>query len=151
MNGKMRDGIMFRIAEFPNRNRNTTASEPVQNAIGRPSASSTPSEPNSSSVSYAISISQPMAQATPRFMMMMSWINLDRPCSASSAAPIGIISFTGQYWTPHSVNDTSPVPPGLNESIANRQLVKNSVKTKMKKNTEVMMSAIALPRVENFT
>ena len=52
---------------------------------------------------------------------------------------------------PHSVNETSPVPPGLNESMAKRQLVNSSVKTKMKKNTDVMMSAIALPRVENFT
>ena len=43
------------------------------------------------------------------------------------------------------------MPPGLNESMAKRQLVNSSVTTKMKKNTEVMMSAIALPRVENFT
>src|SRR4051794_9753954 len=65
MNGKMREGIMFRIAEFPNRNRNITASEPVQNAIGSPSASSAPSEPNNSSVSHAISMSQPMALGSP--------------------------------------------------------------------------------------
>src|SRR3954470_1053050 len=151
MNGKMRDGIMFRIAEFPNKNRNTTASEPVQNAIGSPSASSTPSEPNRSSVSHAISISQPMAQATPRFRIRMSLINLESPWSASTAAPIGIISFTGQYWTPHSVKETSPVPPGLNESMAKRQPVNSSVSTNMKKNTDVIMSAMALPRVENFT
>src|SRR6266496_4680754 len=151
MNGKMRDGIMLRIAEFPNRNRNTTAREPVQNAIGSPSASSTPSEPNSSNVSHAISISQPMAQATPFFRILTSLISLESPCSASSAAPIGIISLTGQYCTPHSVKETSPVPPGLNESMAKRQLVKNNVNTKMKKNTDVMMSAMALPRVENFT
>src|SRR3954451_17467875 len=65
MKGKMRDGIMLRIAEFPNRNRNTTASEPVQNAIGRPRASSAPSEPNRSTVSHAISMSQPMALGSP--------------------------------------------------------------------------------------
>ena len=47
MNGKMRDGIMLRIAALPNTNRKMTARLPVQNAIGRPSASSTPSEPNS--------------------------------------------------------------------------------------------------------
>ena len=111
MNGKMRDGIMFRIAELPNTNRKMTARLPVQNAIGRPSASKMPSEPNSSSVSHAISMSQPMAQALPRVRMMMSLISLEMPCSSSSAAPIGIISFTGQYWTPHSVKETSPMPP----------------------------------------
>ena len=52
----------------------------------------------------------------------MSLISLEMPCSSSSAAPIGIISFTGQYCMPHSVNETSPVLPGLNESSANRQL-----------------------------
>ncbi|MGY4325604.1 hypothetical protein ACVWWG_000018 [Bradyrhizobium sp. LB7.2] len=41
--------------------------------------------------------------------------------------------------------------PGLKESMAKRQLVKNSANTKMKKNTEVMRSAMALPRAENFT
>ena len=30
------------------------------------------------------------------------------PCSSISAAPIGIVSFTGQYWTAHSVNECSP-------------------------------------------
>ena len=119
-----------------------TARLPVQNAIGRPSASSTPSEPNSSSVSHAISISKPMAQAFPRVTRTMSLMSLAKPCSRSSAAPIGIISFTGQYWMPHSVNETSPTPAGLNESSANRPLVQNSVPTKMKKKTEVKMSAI---------
>ena len=111
MNGKMRAGIMLRMAELPNTNRKITARLPVQNAIGRPSASSTPSEPNSRSVSHAISISKPMAQALPRVRMTMSLISLEMPCSSSSAAPIGIISFTGQYWTPHSVNETSPTLP----------------------------------------
>ena len=30
------------------------------------------------------------------------------PCSVISAAPIGIITLTGQYWMPHSVNERSP-------------------------------------------
>ena len=47
MNGKMRDGIMFRIAGVPKTNRKITARLPVQNAIGRPSSSSSASEPNS--------------------------------------------------------------------------------------------------------
>ena len=69
------------------------------------------------------------------------------PCSSSSAAPIGMVSFTGQYWMPHSVNETSPRPTA---SAANLQPVQSSVPMKMKKNTEVMMSAMALPRGENF-
>ena len=78
----------------------------------------------------------------------MSLMSLEMPCSSSSAAPIGIISFTGQYWMPHSVNETSPTA-GL-QSSAKRQPVQNIVPTKMKKNTDVTMSAIALPRGENF-
>src|SRR3954467_7319544 len=65
MKGKMRAGIMFKIAEFPNRKRNNTARLPVQNAIGKPSASSMASEPNSRSVSQAISISQPICSRSP--------------------------------------------------------------------------------------
>ena len=67
----------------------------------------------------------------------MSFVSLETPCRNSRAAPIGIISLTGQYCTPHSVNDTSPLPPGLMESIANLPLVQNKVPTKMKKNTDV--------------
>src|SRR5262245_1054833 len=37
----------------------------------------------------------------------ISLMSLESPCSAISAAPIGIISLTGQYCTPHSVNETS--------------------------------------------
>ena len=61
MNGKMRDGIMLRMPPLPNTNRKMIARLPVQNAIGRPSASSSVSEPNSSNVSHAIRISRPMA------------------------------------------------------------------------------------------
>jgi hypothetical protein len=39
----------------------------------------------------------------------MSLISFEMPCSSSSAAPIGIVSFTGQYWMPHSVNDVLAV------------------------------------------
>ena len=134
MNGKMRDGIMLRMAAFPNTNRKMVARLPVQNAIGRPSASSTPSEPNSRSVSHAMSISRPMAQALPLVTNTMSLISLAMPCSNSSAAPIGIVSFTGQYWTPHSVNDTSPIVGS--RSTANLQPVHTIVPMKMKKNTE---------------
>src|SRR5947209_18968634 len=63
MKGKMRAGIMFRMAGLPNTNKKMTARLPVQNAIGRPSASSTPSEPNSSSVSQAMSMSRPISSA----------------------------------------------------------------------------------------
>ena len=117
MNGKMRDGIMFRMAPLPNTNRKTTARLPVQNAIGRPSASSMPSEPNSRTVSHAISISSPMAQALLPVTKTMSLMSLESPCSAISAAPIGSVSLTGQYWMPHSVNDTSLL---LMASSANR-------------------------------
>jgi hypothetical protein len=92
-------------------------------------------------------ISIPMAQAFPRVRMVMSLINLDTPCNSSRAAPIGIVSFTGQYWMPHSVNETSPRSTA---SEANLQLVQNSVPAKMKKNTEVTISAMALPRGENL-
>ena len=79
---------------------------------------------------------------------MMSLISLEMPCSSSSAAPIGIVSFTGQYCMPHSVNESSPIVGSA--SSAKRQPVHSIVRMKMKKNTEVMMSAIALPRGENF-
>ena len=66
MNGKIRDGIMLRMALFPNTNRKMVAKLPVQNAIGNPSASSRPSEPNSRTVSQAMSISRPIVQAGER-------------------------------------------------------------------------------------
>ena len=65
MNGKMRDGSMFSIAALPNTNRKIMARLPVQNAIGRPSTSSKPSDPNSRSVSHSIPISRPMASGFP--------------------------------------------------------------------------------------
>ena len=37
MNGKIRDGSMFRIAPFPNTNRNTNARLPSAKVIGTPS------------------------------------------------------------------------------------------------------------------
>src|SRR6266480_6379116 len=59
MKGKMRAGIMLRIAGVPKTNRKMVARLPVQNAIGRPSMSSRASEPKSSRVSHAIGISIP--------------------------------------------------------------------------------------------
>src|SRR5437016_12631413 len=61
MNGKIRDGSMLRIAPFPNTNRKITARLPVQNAIGKPSMSNSPSEPNRRMVSQPMPISRPMA------------------------------------------------------------------------------------------
>ena len=58
-----------------------------------------------------------------------------------------IVSFTGQYWIPHSVNEVSRLATA---SPAKRQPVQSRVIVKMKKNTELMTSAIALPRGENF-
>jgi hypothetical protein len=117
MNGKMRDGIMFRTAGEPNTNRKITARLPVQNAIGRPSISSRASEPNSSSVSQPIPTSRPIAHASFRETMRMSLISLEIPWRMISAAPIGMVSLTGQYWMPHSVNDVSWL---LMASAANR-------------------------------
>ena len=54
---------------------------------------------------------------------------------------------TGQYWMPHSVKECSPTEI---ESIANRVVVHSIVTVKMKKNIDVKMSAIALPRGENL-
>src|SRR5262245_34181063 len=64
MNGKMRAGIMLRMAGIPNRNRKMVARLPVQNAIGSPSASKRPREPNRRTVSHAMSISSPMASGS---------------------------------------------------------------------------------------
>src|ERR1041384_5409163 len=61
MNGKMRAGIILRIAGVPKTNRKIVARLPVQNAIGRPSMSKRPSEPNSSRVSHTIGISMPIS------------------------------------------------------------------------------------------
>src|SRR4051812_27011085 len=65
MNGKIRDGIMLRMAGLSKTNRKMTARLPVQNAIGRPSASKIASDPNSRTVSHAMSISSPIAEAPP--------------------------------------------------------------------------------------
>src|SRR5205823_8845873 len=146
MNGKIRDGSMLRIAPLPNTNRKMTARLPVQNAIGNPSISSSASEPNSRIVSQPMPISRP-TYASLRVTIMMSLMSFEMPCSVISAAPIGIINLTGQYWMPHSVNDRSPTEIA---SEANRYEVTSIVTMKMKKNSDVMMSAIALPRVENF-
>ena len=77
----------------------------------------------------------------------MSLISLETPCRMISAAPIGIVSLTGQYWMPHSVNEISPFATA---SAAKRQPVQSSVIVKMKKNSELMMSAIALPRAREL-
>src|SRR5439155_22897627 len=86
-------------------------------------------------------------QAIRLVTIMKSLISMDSPCSSSSAAPIGIVSLTGQYCTPHSVNECSPTWAA---SSAKRALVHNMVPTKMKKNSELTMSAIALPRGEKW-
>src|SRR5437764_715773 len=66
MNGKMRAGIMLRIAGVPKTKRKIVARLPVQNAIGSPSISSSPSEPKSSSESHWIGISKPMSAGLSR-------------------------------------------------------------------------------------
>ncbi len=138
---------MFSTALLPNTKRKIVARLPVQNAIGRPSASNIASPPKRRTVSQPIPISRPMRHAPLRITNRMSLISLETPCSSSSAAPIGIASLTGQYWMPHSVNDVSPKPI---ESDANLMPVTSIVPMKMKKKTDVTMSATALPRGENF-
>ena len=151
MNGKMRAGIMFRMAELPNRNRNTTARLPVQNAIGRPSASNMPSEPNSSSVSHAISISQTHGSGSPARQdddvfdqlgdaLQQQQRGADRHHQLHRPvlhAPFGERDLAGAAGI-ERIHGEAPARS------------RTCVKTKMKKNTEVMMSAMALPRVENF-
>src|SRR5438067_3393949 len=61
MNGKMRAGIMLRMALLPNTKRKIVARLPVQNAIGSPSISSRPRPPKSSSDSHWIGISMPIS------------------------------------------------------------------------------------------
>src|SRR5690348_11094582 len=61
MNGKMRAGIMFRMAPLPKTNRKIVARLPVQKAIGSPSMSRRPSEPKRSSDSHWIGISRPIS------------------------------------------------------------------------------------------
>src|SRR3954470_1843543 len=65
MNGKMRAGIMLRIAGVPNTNRQIVARLPVQNAIGSPSMSSSPSPPNRIRLSQPIDSSLPIFLASP--------------------------------------------------------------------------------------
>ena len=50
------------------------------------------------------------------------------PCSSNRPAPIGIVSLTGQYWMPHSVNECSP---NWMESSANLALVQTIVPMKI--------------------
>ena len=57
------------------------------------------------------------------------------------------MSLIGQYWIPHSVNECSP---RLTASAANRYPVTSIVPMKMKKKTDVTMSAMAFPRGENL-
>src|SRR3954469_14166971 len=64
MNGKMREGIMFRIAELPNTKRQITARLPVQKAIGRPSISSSARPPK------RIRLSQPIESSMPIFLCL---------------------------------------------------------------------------------
>ena len=64
---------------------------------------------------------------------MMSFTSFETPCITISAAPMGMHSFTGQYWMPHSANEVSEF---FTESQANFQPVTSIVMVKMKKNTD---------------
>src|SRR4051794_24682743 len=60
MNGKMREGSMFRIAELPKTKRQITARLPVQKAIGSPSISKSARPPNRTRLSQPIESSMPI-------------------------------------------------------------------------------------------
>ena len=159
MNGKTRDGSMFersrRIAEqVEEENGEAAGAERHRQAEGEEESEPAEEERGSATGSGARG---PCAQAVPDGRLDVAMMRRARekstftsePLQDDHAAPIGIASFTGQYWIPHSVKECSPTP--IASHGESQPVIRTSCTVKRKKKTEVMTSAIARPRAEKST